>query len=100
MVKNIFNILDSHDKPWQSELVGNCNATNIRVRTMKEMETQFHEHLDSDETFIVLSGELELFFSGESTLLKQGDLFTMPKGISHRVKVSHEVKLIILDSIN
>lgn len=100
MVKNIFNILGSHDEPWQSDLVGSCNKTNIRVRTMKEMETQFHEHLDSDETFIVLSGELEVFSDENATLLKKGDLFTVPQGVSHRVKVSREVKLIILDSIN
>lgn len=64
------------------------------------MEAQFHEHLDSDETFIVLNGELEVFFGESTSLLKQGDLFTVPKGVSHRVKVRDEVMLIVLDKIS
>ena len=72
ILKNIFDSLDSHQESWQSDLVGKCNKTTIRVRTMKDMETHFHGHMESDEAFIVLNRELQVFFDEGSISLKKG----------------------------
>ena len=57
----------------------------------------FHSHDSSDETFIILEGELEMDREGLPTLpLKAGDMVTIPKGLKHRTRTQLISKVILL----
>ena len=57
----------------------------------------FHCHENSDETFIILDGELEMDREGMPSLhLKSGDVVTIPKGLKHRTRTQSISKVILL----
>ena len=51
----------------------------------------WHSHEDSDETFLVLEGTLELDHEGGTETLTAGELFTVPRGVKHRTRAQGRV---------
>lgn len=47
-----------------------------------------HVHLDEDEVFHVLEGELELLLDGERIVVGSGTIVTAPRGVPHAYRVS------------
>lgn len=57
----------------------------------------WHEHKHTDETFIVLDGELRIDFRDGVVVLSSGDMFVVPKGIEHKPFAQKEVKLMLIE---
>lgn len=47
---------------------------------------QWHQHPDSDETFLCLDGELIIEFADNEIALEPGELLTVPRGCTHRTR--------------
>ena len=68
---------------WQPKVVAEMNDYQFKVVKV-ESEFQWHRHADTDETFIVLGGELRIEFragpSGDgSIVLRAGQMAVVPK---------------------
>ena len=50
----------------------------------------WHQHLDQDETFYVLDGEVEFDVADQSFKAVKGSFISIPKGIGHRFEVKSE----------
>lgn len=50
--------------------------------------TPLHSHPDSDETMIVLEGEIVMHLDGEEHIVSAGGIASAPRGIPHAFKVS------------
>ena len=50
--------------------------------------TPLHRHPDSDETMIVLEGEILMHLAGEEHTVAAGGMASAPRGIPHAFKVS------------
>ncbi len=59
---------------------------------MSVMTTAFdwHVHPTSDETFLVLEGEVVLSFEEGEGVLRPGQLFTVPRGVRHKTRPGGE----------
>jgi len=57
----------------------------------------WHSHDETDETFIVIDGELTIDFRDGSVQLKQGEMFIVPKGVEHRPVAREEVHLLLIE---
>ena len=57
----------------------------------------WHAHEDTDETFIVLDGELSLEFRDKIITLEKGEMFVVPKGVEHRPVAQNECKIMIIE---
>ncbi|GAA4578968.1 hypothetical protein GCM10023194_03320 [Planotetraspora phitsanulokensis] len=57
-----------------------------------------HVHNDHDETFFLMSGELEFLDGGDTFTARAGDFIHVPRGTRHRFKNNglHAVKMIFL----
>ena len=53
-------------------------------------ELVWHDHKDTDEVFLVLSGDMEIEFRDGSVQLVAGDMFVVPKGVEHRTRAAAE----------
>jgi mannose-6-phosphate isomerase-like protein (cupin superfamily) len=65
-------------------------------------EFLWHSHADTDETFIVLGGELRIDVRGgpagdTAIVLRAGQMAVVPKGVEHMPCASAEVKLLLLE---
>lgn len=79
--------LASFDALWSPRIVTRVNDYDVRVAKV-EGEHLWHAHDDTDEFFLVLSGELHISLrdpAGERAVhLPQGSVFTVPRGTEHK----------------
>ena len=52
-------------------------------------EFVWHEHTDTDDTFIVLEGSLVIDFKEGSVTLNAGEMVVVPKGCLHRPRADN-----------
>ena len=70
---------------YGNQSLGPVNDHEIRLSVMTHA-FPWHRHPDSDETFMVLEGELVIEFEGNDVTLKPGELLTVGRGILHRTR--------------
>lgn len=57
----------------------------------------FHKHQDTDETFIVLDGQLRIDFRDGHVDIGAGEMYVVPKGIEHKPFAEQEVKMLLIE---
>jgi mannose-6-phosphate isomerase-like protein (cupin superfamily) len=60
-------------------------------------EFTWHDHPDTDDFFMVLSGELVIDLPDGSVTLKPGEVFVVPKGLQHRPRAATETHLLLIE---
>lgn len=81
---------------WQPKVVAEMNDYQFKLARI-EGEFVWHKHQDTDETFIVLEGELSIEFRDGRVTLSAGEMFIVPKGVEHRPVAKSEVKIILIE---
>ena len=68
-------------------------------KVIAEMKGDFiwHDHKDTDETFIVIEGDLRIDFRDGAVRLGAGEMFVVPRGVEHKPYAEHEVKLLLIE---
>jgi mannose-6-phosphate isomerase-like protein (cupin superfamily) len=89
------------DGYWQPRVVAEMNDYQFKVVKL-DGEFVWHKHGDTDETFIVLDGELRIDFRGSpsgdgSIVLHAGQMAVVPKGVEHKPHAYTEVKLLLIE---
>lgn len=62
-------------------------------------EFVWHSHAETDETFIVLEGELTIEFRDGQVNLKSGEMFVVPKGMEHKPMAENECKIMVIEPV-
>jgi mannose-6-phosphate isomerase-like protein (cupin superfamily) len=75
--------LASFDTLWSPRIVTRVNDYDVRVAKVQG-EHLWHAHDDTDEFFLVLEGELQIALRDRTVVLRQGDVFTVPRGTEHK----------------
>jgi mannose-6-phosphate isomerase-like protein (cupin superfamily) len=57
----------------------------------------WHDHKETDETFIVLDGELRIDFRDGAVSVGPGEMFIVPKGVEHKPYAKKEVKIMLIE---
>lgn len=57
----------------------------------------WHQHAETDETFVVLEGELRIDLRDGSILLGPGEISIVPKGVEHKPFAAREVKMLLIE---
>ncbi|WP_321816854.1 MULTISPECIES: cupin domain-containing protein [unclassified Paraburkholderia] len=91
-------LIDGH---WQPRVVAEMNDYQFKVVKLLG-DFLWHAHADTDETFIVLDGELQIGIRGgpngdETLVVRAGQMAVVPKGIEHKPHASAEVKLLLIE---
>ncbi|HZL50530.1 MAG TPA: cupin domain-containing protein [Terracidiphilus sp.] len=81
---------------WSPKVVAEMNDYQFKVVKLLG-DFIWHDHKDTDETFIVLEGELRLDFRDGAVHVASGEMFVLPKGVEHKPYAEHEVKLLIIE---
>jgi mannose-6-phosphate isomerase-like protein (cupin superfamily) len=82
---------------WKPHIVGSYNGNELRVVKV-EGEFVWHSHADTDELFLVLSGELTMNFRDRVEVLKPGELIVVPRGTEHKPAATGECHLLTIDA--
>ena len=81
---------------WQPKVVAEMNDYQFKIVRI-EGDFLWHQHAGTDETLIVLDGELRIDFRDGAVTLKPGEMFVVPKGIEHKPFAEREVKLLLIE---
>ncbi|MCT9115941.1 cupin domain-containing protein [Cupriavidus gilardii] len=85
--------IDGH---WQPRVVAEMNDYQFKVVKL-EGDFIWHTHADTDETFIVLKGELRIDLRDGAIVLRAGQMAVVPKGVEHKPFAAKEVKLLLIE---
>jgi quercetin dioxygenase-like cupin family protein len=61
----------------------------------KGKDTPLHTHPESDETMIVLNGEIVMHLDGQESRIGAGGLVTAPRGMPHAFKVTADATRVL-----
>jgi mannose-6-phosphate isomerase-like protein (cupin superfamily) len=81
---------------WQARVIAEMNDYQFKLVRI-EGDFIWHQRADTDETFIVLDGQLRIDMREGSVLLSAGEMFVVPKGTEHKPYAEHEVKLLLIE---
>jgi mannose-6-phosphate isomerase-like protein (cupin superfamily) len=84
------------DQQWQPKVIAEMNDYQFKVVKLQG-DFMWHDHKDTDETFIVIEGELRIDFRDGSARVSAGELFIVPKGVEHKPFAEREVKLLLIE---
>ncbi|WP_322032090.1 cupin domain-containing protein [Paraburkholderia sp. J76] len=81
---------------WQPRVVAEMNDYQFKVVKLTG-DFVWHSHADTDETFIVLEGELRIDTREGPIVVRAGQLAVVPKGAEHKPCAMGEVKLLLIE---
>ena len=81
---------------WQPKVVAEMNDYQFKIVKLQG-DFIWHDHKDTDETFIVLEGVLRIDFRDGAVSIAAGEMFVVPKGVEHKPFAAQEVKLLLIE---
>ena len=81
---------------WQPKVIAEMNDYQFKIAKLQG-DFIWHDHKDTDETFIVLDGVLRIDFRDGAVQIAAGEMFVVPKGVEHKPYAEHEVKLLLIE---
>ena len=84
------------DERWKPKVIAEMNDYQFKVLKLQG-DFIWHDHKDTDETFIVIEGDLRVDFRDGAVHVRTGELFVVPKGVEHKPYAENEVKLLLIE---
>ena len=93
---NLQNKFAKFSELWSPKVVAEMNDYQFKISKLQG-EFVWHNHASTDETFLVIEGQLRIDFRDGSVTLGPGEMFVVPKGVEHKPFAEHEVKLMLIE---
>lgn len=81
---------------WNPRIAGRYNGNEIRLAKLLGDFT-WHSHAETDELFLVISGELCIEFRDGIRRLQAGEMIVVPNGTEHRPFADAECHIMLMD---
>lgn len=81
---------------WTPKVISEMNDYQFKIVKI-EGDFVWHDHQDTDETFIVLDGDLRIDFRDGAVNVGRGEMFVVPKGVEHKPFAEKEVRLLLIE---
>ncbi|HEX8713806.1 MAG TPA: cupin domain-containing protein [Terracidiphilus sp.] len=88
-----FELIEEH---WTPRVIAEMNDYQFKVVKLKG-DFIWHDHSETDETFLVIEGSLRIDFPDGSVTIGPGELFVVPKGVRHKPFAQEEVKVLLIE---
>ncbi|MBD5785602.1 cupin domain-containing protein [Cellulosimicrobium terreum] len=95
-VRNIQAALATITEQWQPHRLTSVNDYDVKVVKLQG-EFVWHTHPDTDELFLVMSGELTIQLRDRDVVLGPGDVFVVPRGVEHCPQATEEVHAVLVE---
>lgn len=84
------------EEQWSPKVIAEMNDYQFKLVRLQG-EFVWHQHEDTDETFIVLEGELTIDLESGPVVLSAGEMLVIPKGMRHRPHAGSEAKVLLVE---
>jgi mannose-6-phosphate isomerase-like protein (cupin superfamily) len=80
---NLGEKLATFAEHWSPRTVAQLNGHDVIVVKVQG-EFVWHKHVETDDLFLVLQGQLDIELRDRTVALGPGELFVVPRGVEHR----------------
>ena len=88
--------LGKFSEQWSPRIIAQMNDYHFKIVKVQG-EFVWHDHPETDEVFIVLKGRLEIQFRDGQVILREGEMFVVPKGLEHRPVAEEECHILLVE---
>lgn len=81
---------------WSPRVIAEMNDYQFKVVKIKG-EFVWHNHKDTDEVFIVISGQMEIEFRDGKVEINSGEMYVVKSGIDHKPFAKEECQILIVE---
>ena len=81
---------------WTPKVIAEMNDYQFKLVKLQG-EFVWHSHADTDETFIVLDGQLRIELRDGHIDLGPGEMAVIPKGVEHKPCAAQEVHAMLIE---
>ncbi len=81
---------------WAPKVVAEMNDYQFKLVKL-EGEFVWHNHRETDETFIVLRGEMSIELRDGMVALSAGEMYVVPRGIDHKPRATNECHVLLVE---
>ena len=81
---------------WSPRIVAEMNDYQFKVVKLQG-DFVWHDHKETDETFIVIEGNLRIDFRDGAVHIGPGEMFVVPKGVEHKPYAENEVRMMLIE---
>ncbi len=92
-LQNKFGLVKDY---WTPAVVTDFNGLSVKIVKVKG-EFVWHHHDDTDELFWVYRGELLIHLKDRVVLLRQDEMFVVPKNVEHKTAALDETWIIMIE---
>ena len=93
---NLKEKLSKFSDHWSPKVIAEMNDYQFKLVKIKG-DFVWHNHGDTDEFFLVIEGEMKIELKDETVILKEGEMFVVPKGVEHKPYAEEECKIMIVE---
>jgi mannose-6-phosphate isomerase-like protein (cupin superfamily) len=81
---------------WRPRTVARLNELDVMVVKVQG-EFVWHKHDETDDFFLVLSGQLQIRLRDRTVTLNAGELFVVPRGVEHQPVAVEEAHILLIE---
>ncbi|MFT5730964.1 MAG: mannose-6-phosphate isomerase-like protein (cupin superfamily) [Desulforhopalus sp.] len=93
---NFDNKFTKFSEHWSPRVIAEMNDYQFKLVKI-EGDFTWHDHKDTDEVFMVLSGEMEIEFRDGKVKISEGEMYVVKKGLEHKPFAQDECKILIIE---
>ncbi|WED23779.1 cupin domain-containing protein [Vibrio sp. JC009] len=81
---------------WSPRVISEMNDYQIKLAKF-EGEFTWHDHKDTDELFLVVSGSMRIELRDGAVELNEGEMYVVPKGVEHKPVAEKECHVMLIE---
>lgn len=81
---------------FRPKVIAQMNDVQFKLVRV-EGDFVWHSHEHTDETFIILAGQLVIEFRDGQVVLNEGEMFVVPRGKEHKPFAASECRLMLIE---
>jgi mannose-6-phosphate isomerase-like protein (cupin superfamily) len=81
---------------WSPRVVGELDDSYVKVAKVHGT-FGWHHHALEDELFFILNGTLRIEMQAGAVVLKEGEMFVVPKGVEHNPVAEDECLVMLIE---
>lgn len=93
---NLSQKLSTFSEHWSPKSCASFNGHDVMVVKVIG-DFNWHKHDDTDDFFLVISGELTIHFRDQDLILGPGEMYVIAKGVEHRTSAKEETHLLLIE---
>lgn len=81
---------------WSPRVIAELDDSYVKTAKVQG-EFSWHAHDGEDEMFLILSGELKIEMEAGDVVLREGELYVVPRGVRHRPVAERECLIMLIE---